>query len=199
MVHFKFWSGKRDSNSRPRPWQGRALPTELFPLIIDFSANCEQFPLKFRDAVLHISVSSREAHYTRNHSCCKPPTANFRFFCSSAALINKVRIFPANPRQHWLAGQLKKNRPRAFIVLKLNKMLAIVRQFSHRLANIIQRLVGILFFQAFQDFRLPATRQLFQRADIQITVVEIRFQLGHVLKQKAAILAYAVATNGGFV
>src|SRR5690349_8322295 len=24
-------SGKRDSNPRPRPWQGRALPTELFP------------------------------------------------------------------------------------------------------------------------------------------------------------------------
>ena len=24
-------SGKRDSNSRPRPWQGHALPTELFP------------------------------------------------------------------------------------------------------------------------------------------------------------------------
>ena len=26
-----FWSGKRDSNSRPQPWQGCALPTELFP------------------------------------------------------------------------------------------------------------------------------------------------------------------------
>ena len=25
------WSGKRDSNSRPQPWQGYALPTELFP------------------------------------------------------------------------------------------------------------------------------------------------------------------------
>ena len=24
-------SGKRDSNSRPQPWQGCALPTELFP------------------------------------------------------------------------------------------------------------------------------------------------------------------------
>ena len=24
-------SGKRDSDSRPRPWQGRALPTELLP------------------------------------------------------------------------------------------------------------------------------------------------------------------------
>ena len=27
------WSGKRDSNSRPQPWQGCALPTELFPQI----------------------------------------------------------------------------------------------------------------------------------------------------------------------
>ena len=25
------WSGKRDSNSRHSPWQGDALPTELFP------------------------------------------------------------------------------------------------------------------------------------------------------------------------
>ena len=24
-------SGRRDSNSRPQPWQGCALPTELFP------------------------------------------------------------------------------------------------------------------------------------------------------------------------
>ena len=28
------WSEKRDSNPRPRPWQGRALPTELFSQII---------------------------------------------------------------------------------------------------------------------------------------------------------------------
>ena len=27
----KTWSGKRVSNSRPQPWQGCALPTELFP------------------------------------------------------------------------------------------------------------------------------------------------------------------------
>ncbi len=25
------WSGKRDLNPRPLPWQGNALPTELFP------------------------------------------------------------------------------------------------------------------------------------------------------------------------
>jgi hypothetical protein len=27
----ELWSGKRVSNSRPQPWQGCALPTELFP------------------------------------------------------------------------------------------------------------------------------------------------------------------------
>ena len=27
-----YWSGKRDSNPRPRAWKARALPTELFPL-----------------------------------------------------------------------------------------------------------------------------------------------------------------------
>ncbi len=37
MVLSSKWSGKRGSNSRPRPWQGRALPTELFPHIYYFS------------------------------------------------------------------------------------------------------------------------------------------------------------------
>jgi hypothetical protein len=27
-------SGRRDSNPRPRPWQGRALPTELLPQLL---------------------------------------------------------------------------------------------------------------------------------------------------------------------
>ena len=30
-VVFCFWSGRRGSNSLPRPWQGRALPDELRP------------------------------------------------------------------------------------------------------------------------------------------------------------------------
>ena len=29
-------SGKRDSDPRPQPWQGCALPTELFPQITPF-------------------------------------------------------------------------------------------------------------------------------------------------------------------
>ena len=35
------WSGKRDSNSRPQPWQGCALPTELFPLGYNVRAETE--------------------------------------------------------------------------------------------------------------------------------------------------------------
>ena len=43
------WSGKRDSNSRPRPWQGRALPTELFPLCLQIG-NLITFAQGFRFA-----------------------------------------------------------------------------------------------------------------------------------------------------
>ena len=35
-------SGKRDSNSRPRPWQGRALPTELLPQNLGV-CGCDRF------------------------------------------------------------------------------------------------------------------------------------------------------------
>ena len=31
FLEFKKKSGKRDSDPRPQPWQGCALPTELFP------------------------------------------------------------------------------------------------------------------------------------------------------------------------
>ena len=33
---FNKWSGKRDSDPRPQPWQGCALPTELFPHFLSF-------------------------------------------------------------------------------------------------------------------------------------------------------------------
>src|ERR1700735_297876 len=36
------WSGRRDSNPRHRPWQGRTLPAELLPLDAkpSFSLDC---------------------------------------------------------------------------------------------------------------------------------------------------------------
>ena len=35
----RIWSGKRVSNSRPQPWQGCALPTELFPRRVQIIAS----------------------------------------------------------------------------------------------------------------------------------------------------------------
>lgn len=42
---FRIWSGKGDSNSRPQPWQGYALPTELFPHLVLTGAKINTFHL----------------------------------------------------------------------------------------------------------------------------------------------------------
>ncbi|HHB6679349.1 TPA: hypothetical protein ACN78K_004857, partial [Enterobacter hormaechei] len=48
-------------------WQGRALPTELFPQI------CTAFVA----VVTCNSLSLREANYTRNPFSCNPPQSDF--------------------------------------------------------------------------------------------------------------------------
>ena len=57
-----FLSGKRDSNSRPRPWQGRALPTELLPHLlrkcaIGFRASAKISKLLFALGLAPIAAS----------------------------------------------------------------------------------------------------------------------------------------------
>ncbi len=68
----KFWSGKRVSNSRPQPWQGCALPTELFPPTFlekknytDLSGACQK-----RDRVFPVNTvftGSLETHRSTTH------------------------------------------------------------------------------------------------------------------------------------
>ena len=50
-------SGRRDSNPRPRPWQGRALPTELLPL------------MEFRTAKLINSLNYTIINENKLHLC----------------------------------------------------------------------------------------------------------------------------------
>ena len=56
------WSGKRVSNSRPQPWQGCALPTELFPqrtriiaaaVIVVSTAVCRNFRPRSIEVIGH--------------------------------------------------------------------------------------------------------------------------------------------------
>ena len=46
-------SGKRDSDPRPQPWQGCALPTELLPHLLHFLSNAVQrYNIFWKDKVL---------------------------------------------------------------------------------------------------------------------------------------------------
>src|SRR5471032_267720 len=47
----QFWSGRRVSNSRPQPWQGCALPTELLP------RRCHQQQASIIDDPWHLSMA----------------------------------------------------------------------------------------------------------------------------------------------
>ena len=64
------WSGKRGSNSRPQPWQGCALPTELFPhrgclrSSVRNTLTCTSSPL-FALGVAHLAVQQRSSQYKR--------------------------------------------------------------------------------------------------------------------------------------
>ena len=60
------WSGKRDSNSRPQPWQGCALPTELFP------QNVLHYPFGgFASAKINQKFLLRNFLSQKNHSFCQ--------------------------------------------------------------------------------------------------------------------------------
>ena len=76
---FKNWSGKRDSNSRPRPWQGRALPAELFPL------SCQQ-------DLMPLEVSQRGAYINSQTRKCQASVVNYSlvFYHISKIRINKI-------------------------------------------------------------------------------------------------------------
>ena len=50
-------SEKRDSNPRPRPWQGRALPTELFSHL--FIRTCQYYYLRWQIYVHLLDITTQ--------------------------------------------------------------------------------------------------------------------------------------------
>ena len=57
----KYLSGKRDSDPRPRPWQGRALPTELLPHFLTLLV-VRSIPLNASAKVLLFSEPANFSH-----------------------------------------------------------------------------------------------------------------------------------------
>ena len=87
LVSFSFKgspSGKRDSDPRPQPWQGCALPTELFPQI------CRNF----RFGTANIKGKIHSAKIFRGKFRVPPPKA-----CSEPSGRQMPRLTAAGPRQ----------------------------------------------------------------------------------------------------
>ena len=55
-IYLPYMSGKRDSNSRPQPWQGCALPTELFPQMKVLKSRLECLLTKFPFQYVNVSL-----------------------------------------------------------------------------------------------------------------------------------------------
>ena len=64
------WSGKRDSDPRPQPWQGCALPTELFPH--DVSLNASAKVTKISESP---NFSRTNPYFLSPHPAVAPPLA----------------------------------------------------------------------------------------------------------------------------
>ncbi len=78
----------------------------------------------------------------------------------------------------------------------LNEMLPIVFHLFDRLVNVSQSRVLAVLDHAFGDFRLPTLAKLLERADIQIAIVKVIFEFGHVTGHETTILADGVTAHG---
>ena len=77
-----------------------------------------------------------------------------------------------------------------------DEVLAVVAQFFDAFDDVIECFVGAFFCETFVDFGAPAAGKFFQGGNVEVSVVEIGFQCGHVLGHKAAVLADGVAAHG---
>src|SRR5699024_7366252 len=68
---------------------------------------------------------------------------------------------------------------------------AVIRQLGDGIANIVHSQMGGILFHAIGNIRCPAFGQFLERADVNMAIMEIGFQLRHVVVQEAAILADA--------
>src|SRR5207244_9429611 len=73
---------------------------------------------------------------------------------------------------------------------------AVVPQLTDRFVDIGVRQMGPLLEETLGHRRRPAARQLLQRADVEIAVVEEALELGHRAREEAPVLADAVAAHG---
>src|SRR5688500_18840331 len=72
---------------------------------------------------------------------------------------------------------------------------SIVRELANGIVNVVERQVGRALLETAEGVGIPAPRQRFQGADVEIAVMKVAFELGHFASEKATILADAVAAH----
>ena len=75
-------SGKRDSDPRPQPWQGCALPTELFPQKIKKNGEEEETRTPTSQLTLppQSSASTNSATSPTSETCASTNSATWAFY-----------------------------------------------------------------------------------------------------------------------
>src|SRR4030067_3627709 len=84
-------------------------------------------------------------------------------------------------------------------ILLRDEMFAVVFQLLDGFADVIQRLVRVLFHQAIAQARLPALHQFLDGTDVEIAVMKPGFELRHGAREKTPVLTDAVAAHGRLV
>ena len=85
-IYGKNWSGRRDSNPRPRPWHGRALPLSYTRILVRAQ------PVR-RGLMAHAATD-----------CNTPVALNFRGVCPSIATRHRELKSPLCYAKRWLRG-----------------------------------------------------------------------------------------------
>ena len=75
-------------------------------------------------------------------------------------------------------------------------MIAVVLQFAHGVADVLEREMGALLGDALGDTRGPTAREFLHGADIEIAVVEERLERRHQTRHETPVLADAVSAHG---
>ena len=105
---FLFWSGRRGSNSLPRPWQGRALPDELRPQTQGglYRIFCGLSTLHFRFA----RKNQNQGPKALSTPSISPPRRCFQCWDRSSPSSPSCPVWPA-PAPRCLVARSKKKTP----------------------------------------------------------------------------------------
>src|ERR1700754_442836 len=143
------------------------------------------------------SASVMACAYAASSVSCRPPSENESGVTLTMPTTRGRSRLRARPLQSRTVakGSIFMGSDRLLAAERTHET-AVVAQLFDGVADVGQRRVRRVLVEAATDFRGPATREFLQRRHVQVAVVEVALQLGHLAMQEAAVLADGVAAHG---